>query len=156
MKLIEVTGDLFDTTAEAIGHGINCQGSMGAGIAAEFRRRYPVMYEVYKRRCAEGRVFPGSMFCYKATDKWVFNIASQDRPGPDARLNWLARGLHSALEECDELGVHTLALPRIGAGIGGLAWVDVKAVLQFEATESPVDIEVWTLPELPLGARTNG
>jgi hypothetical protein len=36
-------GDLFanDMGAGVFAHGCNCQGSMGAGIAKEFRQRYP-------------------------------------------------------------------------------------------------------------------
>lgn len=38
MKII--TGDLFEQThLDAIGHGVNCKGVMGAGIAAQFKKR---------------------------------------------------------------------------------------------------------------------
>lgn len=51
MPVTEVVGDLFDIDLPAIGHGCNSRGSMGAGIAVQFRRRYPDMYREYKRRC---------------------------------------------------------------------------------------------------------
>jgi O-acetyl-ADP-ribose deacetylase (regulator of RNase III) len=48
-----VSGDLFANAqeVEAFGHGCNCQGSMGAGIARTFRQHYPKMYEQYRARC---------------------------------------------------------------------------------------------------------
>jgi O-acetyl-ADP-ribose deacetylase (regulator of RNase III) len=49
MTIKYVTGDLFVNRhqAEALAHGCNCQGAMGAGIAVGFRERYPRMYEEY-------------------------------------------------------------------------------------------------------------
>ncbi len=38
-----------------------------------------------------------------------------------------------------------LALPRIGAGLGGLRWADVRAVLDEELTPLPY-VELWSLP----------
>ncbi len=53
MPIRYVAGDLFanDYQAQALAHGCNCQGSMGAGIAVGFREHYPAMYEEYHRRC---------------------------------------------------------------------------------------------------------
>ena len=53
MSIVFVTGDLFVNRfqAQALSHGCNCQGSMGAGIATGFRDRYPQMYAEYRIRC---------------------------------------------------------------------------------------------------------
>lgn len=73
MAITYVSGDLFTSTyrAQAFAHGCNCAGSMGAGIAAGFRARYPTMYEEYRRRCkATPREFnPGDVFLWKDTDQ---------------------------------------------------------------------------------------
>lgn len=47
-----VSGDLFDNAhgIRAFNHGCNGQGSMGDGIARNFRARYPEMHEEYRRR----------------------------------------------------------------------------------------------------------
>jgi O-acetyl-ADP-ribose deacetylase (regulator of RNase III) len=49
MAIQALAGDLFENAyhAQALAHGCNCQGSMGAGIAVGFRERYPKMYEEY-------------------------------------------------------------------------------------------------------------
>ena len=41
MSLIFLSGNLFESNAQTIGHGCNTKGIMGAGIAREFKRRYP-------------------------------------------------------------------------------------------------------------------
>ena len=49
--MIEKTGNLFDSGYHAIGHGVNCRGIMGAGIAVEFKDRFPKNYQEYVTKC---------------------------------------------------------------------------------------------------------
>ena len=86
MPICYVAGDLFanEHQAQALAHGCNCQGVMGAGIALGFRERYPAMYSEYRRRCqAAPRQFnPGEVFLWKdAALPWVFNLATQEDYG---------------------------------------------------------------------------
>jgi len=77
----EYTGNLFDSDAKALGHGVNTEGRMGAGIAVAFRNADPDMYEAYRQECWSGRLTAGGMFAYPSSGRWVYNIASQDLPG---------------------------------------------------------------------------
>lgn len=120
MTFIEVTGDLFEGGYAAIGHGVNCQGEMDAGIAKPFRERNPKMYDIYKALCDGGWMQPEKVFPYYTGDQWIMNIASQDMPGAKAWYLWADNGVHEALRICKLYGVPELAIPRIGCGIGGL------------------------------------
>ena len=147
-KLIELSGNLFDSTARAIGHGINVKGAMNAGIAAEFARIYPDMKKEYKALCAENKITPGTTWLWEdsKSDDIVLNIASQDKPGKFARLNWLKSGVEDSIDQLQAIHPETraIALPRIGCGIGGLDWLDVRGVLSDVASRGNVDIELWT------------
>jgi O-acetyl-ADP-ribose deacetylase (regulator of RNase III) len=136
MPIQFVAGDLFANRfgARALAHGCNCQGSMGAGIATGFRDRYPVMYAEYRRRCkAQPRQFNlGDAFLWKADDQpWVFNLATQEG-------TWRARASYPAIEaalasmrkQADREGIPSIAIPRIGAGYGGLSWQKVRALVE--------------------------
>lgn len=46
--------------------------------------------------------------------------------------------------DCEERGIDTLALPRIGSGIGGLDEGKVEGILWSLATILRTDIELWT------------
>ena len=140
----EHTGNLFDSDAKALGHGVNTEGRMGAGIAVAFRNADPDMYEAYRQECWSGRLRVGAMFAYPGP-RWVYNIASQDLPGAHARLDWLDTGVRAALAHARNHAVESLALPRIGCGIGGLSWDEVSTVLARAAARSGVKLEVWTL-----------
>src|SRR5438067_1457780 len=105
MPIEFVKGDLFANRfkAQALAHGCNCQGSMGAGIAKGFRERYPAMYEAYRRRCkSDSRKFNlGDAWLWKDEDRpWVFNLATQEG-------YWHAR-----------------------ASYGGLSWKKVRAIVE--------------------------
>lgn len=128
MSLKFISGDLFQSDAQTIGHGCNCRGRMGAGIAVEFKRRYPVMFQEYRRRCHKGEFRPGDVYLYKDAAPWVLNLATQDS-SHRATLKYIDLCLQNFVENYQEWGVTSIALPRIGAGLGGLDWDDVKALL---------------------------
>lgn len=152
-KLTEHEGDLFSSTAPALGHGVNCFASMGAGIAVQFRQRYPEMYEAYRQECFARRLLPGNVYWWTAVNvetqeelRHIANISSQEHPGRNATMPFLIDGVTKALEYCEANNLATLALPRIGCGIGGLQYTEqVLPALEELATNSPVDIEVWSL-----------
>ena len=144
-------GDLFGTEARALGHGVNTHGVMGAGIAAQFKRNYPDMYKEYSIYCKNSPgLIPGSVFVWKYKNhfmddyEYVINLATQDSPGPNAKIEWVRESVQMALDFLSEEGVSVLALPRIGSGIGGLDQDEVEAVLTELAEASTVDIELWT------------
>jgi O-acetyl-ADP-ribose deacetylase (regulator of RNase III) len=136
MPIEFVTGDLFANRfqAQALAHGCNCQGSMGAGIATGFRDRYPEMFAEYRRKCkAEPRQFNlGDAWLWKADGRpWVFNLGTQEGV-------WRARASYEAIEaalrgmrqQADGEAITSIAIPRIGAGYGGLSWKKVRAVVE--------------------------
>ena len=149
MSIEFVSGDLFVNRygAQALAHGCNCQGTMGAGIAVGFRERYPAMFEEYRRRCkATPREFnPGDVFLWKDEQQpWVFNLATQEN-------TWNRRATYPDVEQClhrmreiaDAEGVETLAMPRIGAGYGGLSWKKVRAIVEIAFDNWPGTLYVY-------------
>jgi O-acetyl-ADP-ribose deacetylase (regulator of RNase III) len=132
MPIEFVTGNLFvnRVKAEALAHGCNCAGSMGAGIAVGFKERYPKMFEEFKRRCkARPPEFTlGDVFLWREDGKpAVFNLATQPRPGRGATYPIVEAALKALRTAADEAGIRSIAMPRIAAGYGGLSWKKVRA-----------------------------
>jgi O-acetyl-ADP-ribose deacetylase (regulator of RNase III) len=143
-----VSGDLFANAhnVQAFAHGCNCQGSMGAGIATGFRDRYPEMYEQYRRRCKEPRQFNlGDVWLWREEGRpAVFNLGTQED-------TWRARATYEAVETAlwrmrelaDSEGIRSIALPRIGAGDGGLSWTKVRPVIERVFADWPGTLVVY-------------
>lgn len=140
MTYTETEGDLLTLGLPAIGHGCNCRGSMGGGIAAQLRHRYPQMYEAYRAKCRDGSFRLGGIFVWETEKTVIYNLATQQEPGSDARLEAIQASVLAALADAQTRGLTTLGLPRLGSGIGGLEWTDVSNTLRFLARESPVDL----------------
>jgi O-acetyl-ADP-ribose deacetylase (regulator of RNase III) len=163
MPIQLVAGDLFANRfgAQALAHGCNCQGSMGASVATGFLDRYPEMYAEYRRRCkAQHREFNlGDAFLWKAEDgPWVFNLGTQEGV-------WRARASYDAIEaalasmrrQAQREGIASIAVPRIGAGYGGLSWRKVRALIEKVFADWPGTLYVYEEyhPE-PEGAQAPG
>lgn len=143
----EVEGDLFDADTPAIGHGVNLAGVMGGGIARVFANRYPEMVPTYRQACLDGTLQLGGFQRFDADDgRLIYNLASQDRPGADARYQALRDAVGAALADLLGLGISELALPRIGCGIGGLKWEWVQASLDKVSRVYQCQITVYTPP----------
>jgi O-acetyl-ADP-ribose deacetylase (regulator of RNase III) len=121
-------------------------GSMGAGIAVEFRRRWPEMYAEYRRLYRSGELQPGGIHVFQASDRTVDNLATQHGVYRGAaRQEWVRAAARAAAQ----LPLEGLALPRVGAGLGGLSWPDVRAILEEELAPLPY-VELWSLPDAEL------
>ncbi len=153
MPTVFVKGDLFGRDdLEALAHGCNCAGAMGKGIAVEFRARFPEMYEEYKRRCADGRFKPGDVFAWRADRQTVYNLGTQRTWRTGAELDAIERSARGMVELAEKSGISKIGLPRIGAGLGGLPWAQVRALLAELGGGTDVELIVFEEFE-PVGAR---
>lgn len=144
-------GDLFDCGIPAIAHGVNCQGVMGAGIALQFRQRYPEMYESYRRRCAKPSGFiPGDVMPWRHDDgRVIFNLATQFLPGPDAKLWMISAAVGRMITEAHhDFCITRIAMPEIGCGIGGITPASLTIALE-PYRNAPVDLTVVRWKDRP-------
>jgi O-acetyl-ADP-ribose deacetylase (regulator of RNase III) len=89
----------------------------------------------------------GDIFVWPADALVVYNLATQPLPRPPASLDAIDTSLRAALGDAHQRGLTRLGVPRIGAGLGGLPWSDVRAVLDAATVDSPVELVVVSLPD---------
>jgi O-acetyl-ADP-ribose deacetylase (regulator of RNase III) len=143
----EITGDLFDPSHgfEAIGHGVNLKGVMGAGIAKTVSDRYPAIMEPYRQACRTGDLALGGHQVWEAPDGLlIVNLATQQELGRDARLWAVADSVTAALDDLEGRGIRRFGVPQLGAGIGGLEWTQVRAELERIAAGADIDLVAVT------------
>ncbi|MEL6346417.1 MAG: macro domain-containing protein [Myxococcota bacterium] len=131
MAIIYVAGDLFHRSQSfsALAHGCNCAGKMGRGIAVAFRKQFPAMYRDYQQSCQIGAFVPGNTYPWRDGHQWIYNLATHGHWRSTAKLEYVHAALSVMMLHARDQKVREIALPRIGAGLGGLSWDDVRAAL---------------------------
>ena len=137
-----LTGKLFSSHAQVITNTVNCVGVMGKGVALEFKKRHPALFADYQARCAKGAVRVGQPYLWEDDRTQVLNFPTKDHWRNPSRLEWIDSGLRYLADHYGTLGIHSLAMPPLGCGNGGLSWADVKPLLIKHLGEIP-DLEVY-------------
>lgn len=131
-------GDIFSIEGVTnYAHGCNCAGAMGKGIAVAFRYKYPDMYEQYRYLCRNGMFKPGGVYEYNTGNGYVFNLGTQISWKTGATLTFIRTALQNMVKFALDNGVRKIAMPAIGAGLGGLKWDDVKNIIEDVAGSVP-------------------
>ena len=124
-------GDIFALQGiQGYAHGCNCAGAMGKGIALQFKQKYPDMYKEYKKRCIAKQFLLGDVYEFVDGNIHIYNLATQRSWKTRAEIEAIKVSLKRMCELAQVHAVHSIALPKIGAGLGGLNWKDVKDVIE--------------------------
>lgn len=144
----EVIGDLFEAPELCLGHGVNTKAAMFSGIAKVFADKHPEMEEQYNKICTgiwEWKlipdVFPWWVGDMGGEDHFVLNMFTQIDPGANARLGMILDSGLAALKFAGKNFLGDVAIPRIGSGVGGLQWEDVRSTLELTEKLSPYSNE---------------
>ena len=146
MAKIELTnGDILKADAEAIVNTVNCVGIMGRGIALQFKKAFPANFRAYAVACEAGEVQPGKMFIYDtrsfANPRYIINFPTKRHWKGKSRMEDIESGLIALAREVHERGIKSIAIPPLGAGLGGLDWDDVRPRIEAALRDVP-DLDV--------------
>ncbi|CAN7361684.1 type II toxin-antitoxin system antitoxin DNA ADP-ribosyl glycohydrolase DarG [Caulobacter sp. LjRoot300] len=138
-------GDVLRIDAEAIVNTVNCVGIMGRGIALQFKNAYPANFEAYAQACSLGEVEPGRMFVfetgYLTNPRYIINFPTKRHWKGKSRLSDIEVGLQDLRRIIVDKGIRSIAVPPLGAGLGGLDWADVKPKI-VSALQGLADVRV--------------
>ena len=137
-------GDLFATQAQTRVNTVNCVGIMGKGVAQEFKKRYPAMFEDYAERCERKQVRLGEPYPYQdRSGVLIVNFPTKDHWRSPSRLADIERGLDYFVQHHAEWGVKSVAFPPLGCGNGGLSWEEVGPLIYGKLRDLNMDVEVY-------------
>lgn len=159
MAVIEYTqGNILDAEAEALVNTVNCVGAMGRGIALQFKNAFPANYKAYAAACERGDVQPGRMFVYDTgqfSPHWIINFPTKRHWRGKSRMEDIVAGLRALVAEIDDRGIRSIAIPPLGSGLGGLAWPDVRPMIEEALSEVP-DVQVTLFEPSPVASKERG
>ena len=104
-------------------HCISDDFALGAGIAVQFEKRYKLKRELF-------RLYPeglGSVGCVLVGK--VFNLVTKEKYYHKPTLITLQQSLIQMKELAIQNNIKYIAMPRIGCGLDGLEWNDVRNII---------------------------
>lgn len=151
MEIKEYNGNLFDSKAEVLCHQVNTFGVMGAGIAAEVKKRFPGVYEEYKKTCElykiMGRSKEGKALVLKTgneKDQYIANLFGQKDWMTEYSL--LESALRDLLWWMETHGKKYVAFPyNMSCGLASGNWNIVRAMIEGIFCDTGIQVEIWRL-----------
>lgn len=136
-----VKGNILDSQSDFITIPVNCVGVMGAGLALEFKKKYPIVFQWYKEDCQKSEIAPGIPVFYNQ----VCLFPTKDHWKNPSKLEWIDIGLAILSNRWYEEGDFSIALPALGCGLGGLNWEsEVKPLIEkYFSKHQNIDVEVY-------------
>lgn len=124
------TGDILAEDADALVNTVNCVGVMGRGIALQFKNAFPDNFKAYADACKRREVEPGRMFVFETRQltnpRYIINFPTKRHWRGKSRLEDIDAGLRALQDVIREKGIHSVAIPPLGSGLGGLLWREVR------------------------------
>jgi O-acetyl-ADP-ribose deacetylase (regulator of RNase III) len=148
----EQSGNLLSSDAEALVNTVNTVGVAGKGIALQFRQAYPKNFRAYERAAKNGEVVPGKMFVWETgqleTPHYIINFPTKRHWREASKIEDIDVGLVDLARVIREYKIHSIAVPPLGCGNGGLRWDDVRPLIIQRLNE----VEAEVLLYAPTGA----
>lgn len=147
--------DMFKSGAQILVNPVNCVGVMGKGLAKQFRDKFPDLYEHYKSQCKTGILKPGYSALYRdtKTEQWIANIATENHWKDGAKEKWIVESIRNLRDDIERSHNYfhpnrfqSVAIPRVGCGLGGLNWNNIRPLIIKEL--KGCDFDVWLDGEL--------
>lgn len=161
--LHEVRGDILLTHAQAVAHGVAPNDDFHQGLALALRERWPQMYKAFRQHCRTRHPKPGRVWEWDGPDgRRLFTLLTQEaaygrgeKPGR-ASIQHVNHCLKELRKLIDEEHVHSLAIPAIATGVGGLSWEDVQPLLRTHLADADCEVFVYKTYEAGVQAEEVG
>ncbi|HOJ07772.1 MAG: macro domain-containing protein [Ignavibacteriota bacterium] len=145
-----IKGNLFTSQAQALVNTVNTVGVMGAGVALEFRLRYPDMNEKYVELCKQKQIQIGKLWIYKAADRWIINFPTKEDWKDDSKIEYLEKGLQKFVDTYKEKGITSVAFPVLGSRHGNIPENESIKVMESYLSRIDIPVEIYRYdPDLP-------
>ncbi len=147
------SGDMLKEDAEALVNTVNCVGVMGRGIALQFKEAFPDNFKAYAKMCEKQEVELGRMFVFETgqliNPRYIINFPTKGHWREKSRVEHIETGLRELAAAIQQRNIHSVAIPSLACGLGGLHWCDITR--RFQAALQPL-AEVRVIVYEPQGA----
>ncbi|MBU2636839.1 MAG: macro domain-containing protein [Bacteroidetes bacterium] len=137
-------GDIFNSKAQTLVNTVNTVGIMGKGLALEFKKRFPDMFQEYVQQCKKGDIKLGKPYLYKTLlPPWILLFPTKENWRSVSKLSAIETGLEYLKENYKKWGITSIAVPPLGCGLGELEWNIVGRTLYHHLMELDIPVEMY-------------
>ena len=156
MLIRYIEGDLLVSNETVIVHGCNAKGAFASGFAAAVRKGHPAAFEAYMASHRAGGLVLGSVVWARSGTCVIGNCITQPTFGRDGRRHVSYDALRACMRMVNAAasdgipgsqvsdGFDRVAMPLIGADLGGGDWSVISRILEEELCD--VSASVYVLP----------
>jgi O-acetyl-ADP-ribose deacetylase (regulator of RNase III) len=148
MIVSEQRRDIFDSMAQTLVCPVNVVGTLGAGLAKQFRYRIPGLLEAYKHACWTKEFTRKGLwtFPFEGGDRLVLCFPTKMHWRNPSKLEWIDEGLFKLTQNYGSMGIQSIAMPALGCGWGELLWSDVQPMIYRHLGEIELPVEICLPP----------
>lgn len=143
-----ITGNILESSAEALINTVNTVGIMGKGIALQFKKEYHNNFKQYVEACKRNEIKIGRLFVVKDSnlssgEKYIINFPTKKDWRKPSEYGFIDAGLDDLIRVLKEYKIKSVAIPPLGAGNGGLDWRKIKKIIEQKLSKLEVEIIVY-------------
>lgn len=148
-----ITGNILESSAEALINTVNTVGVMGKGIALQFKKAFHNNYKAYVEACKRNEIEIGKLFVVKDSnlssgEKYIINFPTKKDWRKPSEYSFIESGLDDLIRVIKEYKIKSIAIPPLGAGNGGLKWEKVKRIIEQKLNSLEAEIIVYEPTQL--------
>lgn len=141
-------GNILESDAQALVNTVNVVGVMGKGIALQFKRTYPNNFKAYVSACKNNLIEIGKLFVFQDSnlangDKIIINFPTKRHWAKPSEYSFIEAGLDDLIKVIEAHEIKSIAIPPLGAGNGGLNWIEVKRMIETKLKDLDLDVIIY-------------
>lgn len=159
MKIEMVSGNIFESNADILVNPINTKAISGKGLAHEFAIKYPANQTHIKEECSKRRFKGGDIIFYLLDNDinpfGIINVCTKEDWRNPSKIEYVQKGIANIVDFVEYIeflqqykskildiadrvelvsyekikSLKTIAIPKLGSGLGGLKWKEVKPII---------------------------
>ena len=139
-------GDLFQSNDDALAHCVSRDFAMGAGIAKMFKAKFNRVSELKSQNAKVGGVaYIDTWNRRKASPQTIFYMVTKERYYEKPTMRSVRSSLLKVREIMVDMGLKSLSMPMIAAGLDRLLWADVLREIEDIFNYSGIKVTIWVL-----------
>lgn len=151
--IIEKQGNLLYQNCDIMIHQANCFATMGAGIAAQLKAKYPevlVADKMFHIPIGSSKRLGEFSKCETRSNQVIYNLYGQYNYGRGKQTDYPAfmSSLKKIFRDINKSGLNNkkIGMPYlIGCGLAGGDWKIVKRIIEVEALKANLTVHIFKL-----------